>query len=353
MYLPVTIAAMTDRVSFRNIPLILVFILMALLSACSLQSSGPLATATSAEPATTPTTAPLPTTTPEPEEIWLVASPQVDPVLLQEVTAWLEEQAASEGFNLRNVDSFLTGEVNERVKVVVSLTDIEDIENLAANFPDLDFIVFSEQEISTAENLSVIRSDPNLMAFLAGYLATLNAPDFRSGGLFMDQGDHSARLQESFLNGGRYLCGRCSPVYAPIVAFPQVGLVPAGADAAGWQAAFDTLNQHRIEMLYVPAEGLQPAFLDYLMGQNVGLISNGAPPPGYESLWVASVMTDSLSALQELWPEISAGSSGREVQADLILANINRENLSPGRQQLAEILIPELISGAIVPLSVP
>ena len=151
-------------------------------------------------------------------------------------------------------------------------------------------------------NLSIIRGGENQAVFLAGYLATLNAPDFRSGALLVDGAANTAKLQDSFLNGGHYFCGRCAPVYAPIVLFPQVGLVPAGADAAGWQAAFDTLNQNLLEMLYVPAEGLAAGIPGLSGREKCGHYQQRTPTRRQRINLVATVQSDIVGALASIWP---------------------------------------------------
>jgi len=269
------------------------------------------------------------------------------------MTAFLNERAPIDSFTLEVRETFNQDELPGDLRIAIFLSTTEDIVNLAANLPDTQFVVISGEDLTPASNVSVIRTAENQALFLAGYLATLNAPDFRSGALLVDGAANTGPAQDSFLNGGRYFCGRCAPVFAPIVLFPQVGLVPAGADAAGWQTAFDSLNQNFIETVYVPAEGLLPDFVAYLAGKNVGVISNAPPPAGSETIWLATVQTDSVAALASIWPALTAGEGGKTVPAELVLTHVNSENLSPGRQQLAEIIIPDLISGVISPLSVP
>jgi len=341
---------MISKITPRPITLLTVVLLL-VLAACS---TPPAATATVEVTATfTPEAVITPTATSEPAAIWLLTGTGIDTPLGDQMTAFLNERAPIDGFTLEVRETYNQDEIPGDLKIAIFLSAAEDVVNLAGSQPDTQFVAISDSDLSPAVNLSVIRPGENQALFLAGYLATLNAPDFRSGALLMDGAANTAQLQDSFLNGGRYFCGRCAPVFSPIVLFPQVGLVPAGADAAGWQAAFDTLNQNTIETVYVPAEGLLPEFLIYLAGKGVGVISNAPPPAGSETIWVATVQPDAVAALASIWPALTAGEGGKTVPAGLVLTQVNGENLSPGRQQLAEIIIPDLISGVISPLSVP
>jgi len=319
---------MPSKISNRISVVVPLILLVALLAGCA----PPAQTTPTPEPApsqdTVPTDAVVPTPTAEPASIWLIASPSADEELHKEFSAWLAAQAEQDGYGFMEADDFRAGDVPDDLKAVVFLSPMDGIGDLAANLPDTQFIMLTPEDLPPAENLSVIRTSANQASFLAGYLATLNAPDFRSGALFVDGTETSSQQQDSFLNGGRYFCGRCSPVFAPIVAFPQVGLVPSGSDFSGWQAAFDALDQNRIEMIYLPAEGLAPEFLGYLSDKNIGILSNAPPPSGFESIWVATISSNPLSALQSMWPDILAGNGGKSVQAEVELTNINPANLS-------------------------
>ena len=344
---------MTSKNAFRPFLQIALFLLLVILAACSASPGVTQAPPVDPSPSPVPTVAVPPTPTPTPASVWLIASPDVDARLREDYSNVLANLAAQDNLAFEVLDSFRQSDLPADLKVALFLSIPEDLTSLAANLPDTQFAAVTSSDLQPAANLSVIRTADNQVVFLAGYLATLNAPDFRSGALFVDGAANSAQLQDSFLNGGRYFCGRCAPVFAPIVLFPQVGVVPANADAAGWQAAFDTLNQNNIEMLYLPAEGLLPDFLAYLAGMNVKIISNAPPPAGSEGLWVATVQSDTLAAINALWPDLLAGTGGQISQAGLALTNVNGANLSMGRQQLAEKIIPDLTSGVIYPLSVP
>lgn len=343
---------MTGKPSLSLFIMLFAVLTLGFLSGCSRLDASPTSgTPVVSEP--TPEASLPPTPTDNPASIWLVAGAQADPALRQEFSSWLAAIANQAGLLFLEVDEFKSSEVPEKLLAIVFLTHSEDLTSLAANMPETQFVLVTPDPLPAAANLSVIPNAPDQAAFLAGYLATLNAPDFRSGGLFVEGAAGSNSQMESFLNGGRYLCGRCSPVYTPIVPFPQTALVPSGSTAEGWQTAFDSLNQNRIEMLYVPAEGLSPEFLSYLSDKNIGILSNAPPPAGFESIWIATVKSDPLAALESLWPGILAGSGGQTVSAGVEISHVNPDNLSTGRQQMAEAIIPDLMTGRLTPLSVP
>ncbi len=331
--------------------MLLVLVLLLVLAACTATPS-PTALVESTQ-TSAPEIVNTPTATPEPAVVWLITGINIQSTLRSQVETFLTERAPTDGFSLEVHQTFSESAIPGKLQIAIFLSTTEDVASLAAAHTGAQFVVITDADLTPTANLSIIRGGENQAVFLAGYLATLNAPDFRSGALVVDAAINTAQLQDSFLNGGHYFCGRCAPVFAPIVLFPQVGLVPPGADAAAWQAAFDALNQNMLETVYIPAEGLLPEFLGYLAGKNVGIISNAPPPTGSDSMWIATVQTDVAGALASIWPALTAGEGGKTVPAELVLTNVNSTNLSPGRQQLTERIIPDLISGIISPLSVP
>ncbi len=342
---------MIAKPSLRAIIILGAILMAGILTGCS-RSQG---TATPVAPSATgaaPEETQTPTPTAEPPAVWLVAGSQASAAVRQEFFDWLSDRAGQDGLRLSEMDEFSASDIPAQLKAVVFLFPGDEVANLAANLPDTQFVVVTDADFPTSANLSVVQTAGNQAAFLAGYLATLNSPDFRSGGLFVDDAA-GKQLEESYLNGGRYLCGRCSPVFTPLVPFPQTAVVPANSDAAAWQAAFDALNQNRIEMLYISGEGLTPELLGYLADKNVGILSDAPPPSGFESIWIATVSGNSLSALETLWPEVMAGTGGRKELAGLEISQVNSNNLSTGRLELAEKLIPDLTGGWVVPLTVP
>jgi len=342
---------MPVKPAFQRFFTLTILLIMIGLAACSAAPSATPGVPTPGQAITQ--TEPVPTPTLEPAAVWLVAGPEVNVMERDEIAAWLTDQSNQAGLTFSVHESFNQSEIPATLKAVVFLSKPNDAAGLAANLPQTQFVVITGDEISPTTNLSVLRTADNQAVFLAGYLATLNAPDFRSGALLVENDPRTAQFQDAFLNGGRYFCGRCSPVYVPIVPFPQVGLVPANADAAGWQAAFDTLNQSDLQMLFLPAEGLQADFLAYLGTLDVKVFSNSVPPANDPNVWAASVHMSPLSALQSIWPDILSGIGGKDVSADIVIDNVNSANLSQGRVDLAERLIPDLTSGKISPLTLP
>lgn len=322
-----------------------------ILAACS-TSTAATQTPTGQTPAASPTytLAPLPsatnTPTPPPSKVILVAPQGSDPALAQSVAVLLGELAAAQGMSFEETSNLASAP--EFTRVVVFINPGTEIKNLAGNTPNVQFVAIGALDLQPLEaNLSQIIIQPEAPAFLAGYIAALVAPDWRTGGLLVDT---PSTLQQAFLNGGRYHCGRCAPQYAPVVLFPVATALPKGSDpTAGWKA-FKELDVNLLEVLYIDPALSDAELLAQFAGQDIGLIGGSTPSEDIRQKWIATVRTDSLSALKTLWPDLLAGKGAATLNAPLVVEDINPDWLSDARLRLVLEVVDGLKSGTIAPV---
>jgi hypothetical protein len=337
--------------------LILVTIIGMLVTACNPQPtpvpvSSPAPGETLTVPLETTVVTTQPSPTPQPRSIYLIASSETEQNTLQTYQDYLRQQAAADGFLFETHESYPQDGINTDAKIVVFLMPPDDVDSLAAANPETQFIVITNREINAASNVSLIQMSPTQQAFLAGFIAVLVAPDYRAGGLIADSAPEIEQIQDGYFNGARYLCGRCTPVYGPIVAFPQVAIVPGTSPAEGWQAAFDQLNLTRIQTLFISPEAADPQFLAYLSSLNIAVLGILPPPDGFSNNWIATIQFDKLSSLDELWPDLLSGRGGQVIQAELLVSDINERWLTPGKMIMVEQVKDDLQAGWISPHSV-
>lgn len=296
----------------------------------------------------TPTAQPSPTALPP--AAWLIAPESADAALVEQVNSVLANQ---NGLTVSSFPQFTAPDAAANLQLAIFIESGADVAALAASLPEVQFVAIGANLPAASANLSVIDAQLAERSFLLGYIATLVAPDFRSGALLVDSDPDLALKQDSFMNGGRYLCGRCIPVYTPLVVFPQTATVSASADAAGLQSAFDTFNQNRFEVLSLPAQVLQPDFLAYLSSQNVLLLGLQAPPDDYLPRWVVTVQADVATPLAGLLPTLLNGEGGQSAKAELSLANVNEAYLTAGKLSMVTEIIAEIQDGWISVVSLP
>jgi hypothetical protein len=297
----------------------------------------------------TPRPVPTDTATPQPGLVILVAPQGSDPAMADSTAAVVRELAAAEGMNFEQMTSLSTAPAMTRV--VVYLNPGVEIKNLAGNTPDVQFVTIGALDLQPLDaNLSQILVQPEQSAFLAGYIAALAAPDWRTGGLLLDTPN---TLQQAFLNGGRYHCGRCVPRYAPIVLFPVAQALPAGSDAAAGWSAFKLLDEDLLEVVYVDPALSSPELLAQLAAEGIGLIGSRAPAEEIRGQWIASVYADSQSELRNRWPELLNGNGGFSVFAPLVIEDINPDRLSEARMRLVREAAEGLQNGSLLPVALP
>ena len=233
-------------------------------------------------------------------------------------------------------------------QVIVWLGDPSAARPLADTAPQVRVIAFTSQAAEASANLSWIVSDPDQQAFAAGYITMLVTEDWRAGGLLPAE---PASWTEAFLNGGRYLCGRCIPLYAPIVEFPVATTLPGGANTGQALEALNALNkQYYLDTVFIHPQISSEELLNQLIGQDFVFVGLQNPPEALKAQWAATVMMDIPAALRLAWPQGEA--PGAVFTAPLVLQDVNSEILTEGKQKLLNQVLQDLQNGLISPLSV-
>jgi len=324
-------------------------ILVLAASACGRQGSPP--------PEAPPTPEPViqPTPTPAVSQVLLVASPQADPNLAAAAETLLRELAGNAELELVIRQEALESDITPNIRVAVFLAQPDNMGSIAAAAPNTQFVAIGDQEYSPPENVTIIRRRGDQTAFMAGYLASIMAPNYRAGALLSAE---NPIFNQAFINGVYYFCGLCRAAAAPFSAYPQVSVLPGGSGAFEWQNAFNEISIQKINVLFVAPEAATPEVLAYLAGMDVALI--GLQPPAEEGRprWAATLSSDSLSPLRDIWEDVLAGRGGRVVNASISASDVQpvaiQEGqvwLSEGRLMLAQKVMDDLRDGLITPIS--
>lgn len=327
-------------------------ILAAVLSACG---GTPVAETPTEIPATaSPTETPLPPTeTPTPGTVFMVTTPELNQQQVQAVESVLSELASSSGLNFEIVQPPNPGEIPPHARVIFYFSPPSNLVEVKSSAPGTQFIVLSEQELADDQNLSVIRLYPEQQAFLAGFISVLIGPDLRAAGLLPSDGAAGPQKLDAFVNGGRYYCGICNPVYLPSVRFPLYFTLPTGSDPAAWQAGVDQLAQNIVYIYYVAPEAASPELLNHILELNGVLLGGTSPYDEIRSRWAATITFDVEESLRQMWPQVVAGTGGQLVNAPLMVTDINPTYLTEGFMGLVNEVKQDLQTGLIFPLSIP
>ena len=352
---------MNKKISFLLNGLIALSLVLAM-PACSARPevqpvSSPVVVETVLAPTMTlslsPTTANTPT--PQPKKVVLVAPMGGEG---QPVQA-LSELSAGSQMVLETRENLQAGDLTADMAVVVWLTPPSNLSELAAAAPQTVFVAVVAVDQQPAVNVSVIRMYPEYQVFVGGFIAALLSPNWRAAGLLPSDGVLGERLQDAFVNGGRYFCGVCTTGWPLGEYYPQAGVLPGSSDGPAWQGQAAALfDNKKVDVYYLSAESARNEVYLYLAGKDqygtpVRVVGAITPPGVLEGQWGATVDFDLAQALQQIWPDAAAGKGGASIDAPLTLTHVNPENLGEGKLRLVEDLIQDIAAGRIYPYSVP
>jgi len=304
---------------------------------------------------TVPATAtPIPTLAPD--RAILAAPDDSSSFELAEAQILIAELAAGSGLEFETRSEIFANEITSDIKIIVFLEQPDNLGSLAANAPGTQFVAISSKNWTPPANGSIILKNEDHVAFLSGYLSALLAPNFRVGGLLVSENN---QFNQAFNNGVSYYCGLCAAVIYPLNTYPVISQQPANSPPATWQAAFNEINSNKINVLFLPGDAASAELGTYLTGMDVAVIGNQAPPEELRSRWVATISSDGLSPLREIWDDLLEGRGGKVVNANLKISDVNYISvadglvwLSQGKMGLLNKVITLLRKGQIYPYSV-
>jgi hypothetical protein len=329
------------------IPLLLVALLLG--SCGSKETPIPEATAT-------PVPTITPTATPAVPLVVLVLPADMEPGQsnLYQTTVYELAQAAGYRFQVRN--TITAADLDPSVKIVVVLPPDPGILALAAAAPQAQFLAVNIPGVTAAGNVSVVGSQnrPDLVGFLFGYISAMITTeyDYRIG-MIIPQGDPSAQVAfAAFRNGMIYYCGLCPKtlyyfdIYGNSLEYPQVVEIPADEKKELYPAYGNLLLDKKVAMAYVYPT-IATSELVNSLGTN-GVIGIGDvipdPRPVY---WTASLQPDMAQAIRTAWADLFAGRGGLTFNPPFTLTNVDPAILTPGKQQLVEQVLADLLAGRI------
>lgn len=307
-------------------------------------------------PTTTPTATlvptPLPTNTPEPGRVTLVAPPEALPDQVKAISDAIQPIISQSGLILETLAQVPSGSLGPNRKAAIFLSVPGNLVDIIAANPQTQILVISNADLQTGPTLTVIRDHPENVAFMAGYVTALVAPNWRAAGLLPDDGGESSILANAFMTGGRYLCGRCGTSTPPFAAYPLTETASSGASAIEWQEAASAILPAGLESLYFSKEAQSPELLQSLVSQNILFLGATFPGEEYRNRWAATVSSDTLDAVVKAMPDILAGQGGKVIQSGITLSDINEAYITPGKQRLIDQTNEQLSKGWINPLTI-
>jgi hypothetical protein len=307
-----------------------------------------LETSPAALPTATATMAPTPTA--QPPLVILFAPQGSDPAQLEGLQAVLTDLTAKDGLRFETRKEIVEGGIDESVQLVVVLPPYPEIAQLAALYPQTNFLAIGFPDLQASQNLVVISSGggrPDQQGFLAGYIAVVITSDWRVGVISSADSEVGKAASQGFTNGAIFFCGLCRPAYPPFNQYPMVVELPAGASQDQQIAAADTLINSAVQTVYIAPGAGGGALLEYLAQAGVNLIGGDLPPVQVQDRWVVTIQTDLVDTVEQNWEALLSGETGFSMDSPLVLMDINEALFSPGRQKLVDKTMADLLAGFI------
>lgn len=335
----------------RVLTLLLVSVMVACAPAAPIEDDLPSETAAVTEDLMATEVPQEMTATPGMPTVILAYDSETDPFAISQTQSALEQLLTDSTMTLVIHDGLTVEMLTPNVEVVVGVGPILDIAELARSAPMISFVAVNHPEVMPTENLSVV-GDPRVnqqhQALMAGYLAALVSEDSKIAILVPSETEDSNIILDAFIDGARFYCGICRPLYPPYNSFPQWETLAVENARSGFGAVIDSLVSKGVEIVYVPGALATPELLSSLAELNIKVIGD-TNPDILRNNWVATVKADPGSALVELWPDLLAESDAEQISSLVILDDTDSGLVTEGRYRIFQEMAADLQAGLISP----
>lgn len=289
-----------------------------------------------------------PTETAAPPYAILLAGPASDAGYLAEVQQTVEQIALENGMAFERREALGAESAPQNLRLVVVLPPISGLEALAASFPETKFVALGVPGTNSAGNLTAVGEGGNsdFQAFLAGYIAAVEADDYRVGLVYVGD-DSGRRYKRAFLAGAVYFCGFCNPYYPPFHEYPLASEVGDGSPPEMFETAANELIAQGVNTIHLAPGAQSEALYRSIAGQNLRFVGTEAPPAGLEGNWIASVVLGGDIDLRAVITAVLNGGGVVEVDSTI---EITFTGLSEARLNHYRGVLDFLESGVIDPL---
>ncbi len=301
--------------------------------------------------ALSPSATPIPqvspgwTPTPPPAPAGVFLAPEgADPALTVAARQALDALAVAQGWTVATVSA--VDQIPPGAQLVMAIPPAQ-ASAVAQAWPQVPVVTLGVLPDTPPPNLFALDLSPytpDRLAFAAGYLAALTAPDFRVGAVFLaDEATETAIA--AFTQGVAYYCGLCRPAFPPFVTYPVWATLPATADADTWLSTAETLaQQYAANRIYLawPDAGAARGHTGAETTWQALTLGYAPPPEGATGdLWGG---VDLQAGLRTLWEQGIQQGQTRSVVPPFVL-----QGFSPGRARWATATLAKLWTGAIAP----
>jgi len=258
-------------------------------------------------------------------------------------------------------DEIIEEELTPNIEIIVSTSPTDDLPAIAERHPDIQFVAIDHPGFSPSENLSLIGEHGEVnqqQAFMAGYLSALISDDYKVAALIPSDVEDSETLTEVFVNGARFFCGACRPLYPPYNPFPQWETLPLNYTSTDFEPTIDALMAKEIEVLFVEGQLASAELFTYLNNWDVMFVSDSSLffHPWMQLVrnnWAGTVRLDVETPLEEIFPLLLEGQGNHDVPVRMVVTATEGGLISEGRHQLFDEFAEDLQNGLISPETVP
>ncbi|MEA1977233.1 MAG: hypothetical protein U9N80_04975 [Chloroflexota bacterium] len=292
-----------------------------------------------------PTTAP----TAAPDLVYLVNGGDATEMMASRVEAIVTTLSTAAGAEFIVLTAISDNDLEPNAKVVFYLPPDPGLNDIAARFPDVQFVAIGLHGLSAADNLTRIGPDgmgADQVGFIAGVISAVITPDWRVGAISVQNSGEESASNLAFQNGAKFYCGLCRQAYPPFHSYP-LGVEAPSSEISAAQDAINALSNLDVDTIFLSPELSAEASAETLEAPGLSFIGGESPVDEIGEKWIVTVRAAPELAIAEIWDQVWVGDGGGTVPMPLLIEDINQERLTHGREAWVQEILQDLINGYI------
>ena len=293
----------------------------------------------------------LPTTSPTaaPSMVYLVSGGEAAEMMASRVEDLIATLSSAAEAELIVLTAISDSDLEQNAKIAFYLPPDPGLNDLAARYPDVQFVAIGIPSLSDADNLTRIGPDgmcADQIGFIAGVISAVVTPDWRVGAISVLNSAEGSASNLAFQNGAKFFCGLCRQAYPPFHSYP-LGVEASSSEISTVQEAINALSNLDVDTIFLSPELSAEASAETLEAPGLSFIGGESPGDDLGEKWIATVRVAPELAIAEIWDRVWMGDGGGTVSMPLIIEDINPERLTLGREAWVLEVLQDLFEGYI------
>lgn len=237
--------------------------------------------------------------------------------------------------------------VSANTRVIFTFENHDQLNLVRVSNPDTLLVYLDTTTLYDGLSTSVgyLGDAVSLTSFVTGYIAALDSAEWRVGGIAVQSDQDSL---DGFINGVKYFCGLCSPLYPPYENYPIFNIVADGTDNIAIKGLISNFLSVGIKTIYLSPRIVNEENINFAI-ENGGIIVTNVMSEDYSPTLLAYSSINWERIIEEILIEHLQNRTLKNYYSPLSFSYFPSDNNGEGKLNFINEIVESLSLGEIDP----